>query len=299
MDQQPHDADGLARDFEQHRTHLRAVAYRMLGTVHEADDAVQETWLRLARTDVSDVANLGGWLTTVASRISLDHLRTRGTRREEPLDDHVPEAVASETEGHPEHEAVLADSVGQALLVVLETLSPAERLAFVLHDLFALPFDEVSTIMGRSPVAVRQLASRGRRRVQVPEEAEREHDRDRLEQRRIVDAFLTASKGGDLRGLLDLLDPGALVRADPAAVRMGTAARVEGAAAVAEFFDGRARAARTILLDGYASAVWSLRGVPQVVFAFTVDGGRVVEIELLADPEVVPGLDLARAPKGG
>ena len=283
------DPDQLAAEFERHRTHLRAVAYRMLGSVNEADDAVQETWLRLSRSDSDAIANLGGWLTTVVSRVCLDLLRARTTRREDPLPEHGPRLVDSGAAGDPEQEAELADSVGAALLVVLETLSPAERLAFVLHDLFALPYDEIAGIMGRSPAAVRQLASRARRRVQAPDSAP---DADRQAQRRVVEAFLAASRGGDFQALVDLLDPEALVVADAGAVRMGSAAVVAGAGSVAETFVGRARAAHLVLLDGYAGAVWSAGGTPKVVFGFTVEDGRITEIELLADPDGLGRLDL-------
>lgn len=290
------DPDRLVAEFEAHRTHLRAVAYRMLGTVPEADDAVQEAWLRLGRLDdeaVRGIENLGGWLTTVVSRICLDALRARTTRREDPLEAHESTVVAADAAGHPEHEAELADAVGRALLVVLETLAPAERLAFVLHDLFALPFDEIGTTMGRSSAAVRQLASRARRRVQAPDSAP---EADRATQRRVVEAFLAASRGGDFQALVDLLDPGAVIRADAGAVRMGSAPVVSGARAVAETFSGRARAARLALLDGYAGAVWTMSGAPKVVFGFTLDEGRIVEIELLADPDGLARLDLAPAP---
>jgi RNA polymerase sigma factor (sigma-70 family) len=278
--------DALGEQFESHRRHLRAVAYRMLGSVHEADDAVQEAWLRLHRTDTSAVDNLGGWLTTVVARVCLDMLRSRSTRREDPLEDRDEPAPPA---ADPEHEAVLADSVGVAMLVVLERLSPAERLAFVLHDMFAVSFDEVAVIMGRTPAAVRQLASRGRRRVQTPGDA---LEQERSAHREVVDAFLAASRGGDLQGLMNLLAPEAAVRADAAAVAMGAQGDVLGAAAVAQTFVGRAKAARLSLVDGYAGAVWSLRGEPKMVFAFTVEAGRVTEIEMLADPEQLRSLDL-------
>jgi RNA polymerase sigma factor (sigma-70 family) len=279
----------VTTEFEAHRTHLRAVAYRLLGSVHEADDAVQEAWLRLSRSHPHEIDNLGGWLTTVVSRICLDQLRSRTSRREAALDETTPlpgEAV------RPEDEAVLADSVGVAMLVVLERLSPAERLAFVLHDTFGLPFDEIATITGRSPTAVRQLASRGRRRVREPDASP---EADRATQRRVVDAFLTASRGGDFRGLLDLLDPDAVVRADGAAVERGAQPLTLGATAVAETFSGRAQGARLTLIDGYAGAVWRHQGETRVVFGFTVEDGRITEIELLADPDVLASLDLEPA----
>jgi RNA polymerase sigma factor (sigma-70 family) len=276
------------------------VAYRMLGSRAEADDAVQEAWLRLARTDVGGVDNLRGWLTTVVSRVCLDMLRSRTSRREDPLPD--DERVAPEA--GPEGEAVLADSVGAALLVVLDTLPPAERLAFVLHDLFAVPFDEIGTVLGRSPAAARQLASRARRRVQGA--GADEPDPDAVEsgglaaddgggaddarpdpagrRREVVTAFLTASRGGDFTALLELLDPEAVVLADAAAVIAGAEAEVRGAAAVAATFVGRAKAARLALLDGEPGLIWTHRGEVRMAFAFTVLDGRVAGIELIADP---------------
>jgi RNA polymerase sigma-70 factor (ECF subfamily) len=292
--------DVLAQRFEDSRPHLAAVAYRMLGSRAEADDAVQEAWLRLARTDVGGVDNLRGWLTTVVSRVCLDMLRSRTSRREDPLAD--DERV--EPEAGPEGEAVLADSVGAALLVVLDTLAPAERLAFVLHDLFAVPFDEIGTVLGRSPAAARQLASRARRRVQGA--GADEPDPDAVEsgglaaddgggaddarpdpagrRREVVTAFLTASRGGDFTALLELLDPEAVVLADAAAVIAGAEAEVRGAAAVAATFVGRAKAARLALLDGEPGLIWTHRGEVRMAFAFTVLDGRVAGIELIADP---------------
>jgi len=312
--------DVLAQRFEDSRPHLAAVAYRMLGSRAEADDAVQEAWLRLARTDVDGVDNLRGWLTTVVSRVCLDMLRSRTSRREDPLAD--DERVAPEA--GPEGEAVLADSVGAALLVVLDTLAPAERLAFVLHDLFAMPFDEIGTVLGRSPAAARQLASRARRRVQgvgsdEPDDAAAEEGgaaaqarsadvaggaagradsaagraaaggadgppTDPVGRRReVVAAFLTASRGGDFTALLELLDPEAVVLADAAAVIAGAEAEVRGAAAVAATFVGRAKAARLALLDGEPGLIWTHRGEVRMAFAFTVVDGRVAGIELIAD----------------
>ncbi len=292
--------DVLAQRFEDSRPHLAAVAYRMLGSRAEADDAVQEAWLRLARTDVGGVDNLRGWLTTVVSRVCLDMLRSRTSRREDPLPD--DERVAPEA--GPESEAVLADSVGAALLVVLDTLPPAERLAFVLHDLFAVPFDEIGTVLGRSPAAARQLASRARRRVQGA--GADEPDPDAVEsgglasddgggaddatpdpagrRREVVTAFLTASRGGDFTALLELLDPESVVLADAAAVIAGAEAEVRGAAAVAATFVGRAKAARLALLDGEPGLIWTHRGEVRMAFAFTVLDGRVAGIELIADP---------------
>src|SRR5213596_435811 len=240
----------LAEQFEAYRTHLRAVAYRMLGDLTEADDAVQESWLHLSRSDTSGVENLGGWLTTVVARVCLDMLRSRNSRREEPLGVHVPDPIVSREDGmDPEQEALLADSVGLALLVVLDTLNPAERLAFVLHDLFAVPFDEIAPIVGRSPTATRQLASRARRRVRAGGAAP---ERSVLRQREVVDAFLAASRGGDFEGLLTLLDPDVVLRADPGAVPPGGSRVVHGATAVARLFSGRAQAAQPALINGAA-----------------------------------------------
>jgi RNA polymerase sigma factor (sigma-70 family) len=286
----------VTRLFEEQRTHLRAVAYRMLGSVHEADDAVQETWLRLDRSDVSEVANLPAWLTTVVSRVCLDQLRARTSRPAPAADaDQVARAAdRPDAEADPVHEAVLADQVGAALQVVLDTLSPAERLAFVLHDLFALSFDEVAAVMGRSPAAVRQLASRGRRRVRSPEDETTTTPAERRTQREVVGAFLEASKGGDLDGLLALLDPDATVIADGAAAAMGSLEPVTGREAVAAFWNGRARAALPRLVDGYLGAIWQLKGEVKVAFCFVLtDAGLVREVQLVADPDVLAGMDLA------
>src|SRR5216110_1620913 len=228
MDQQ----EWLARQFEDHRPHLRAVAYRMLGSISEAEDAVQDAWLRLSRADTSEVENLRGWLTTIVARVALNMLRSRRTRREQPLDVHVPDPIIDPADGtNPEHEALLADSVGLALLVVLETLPPAERLAFVLHDMFAVPFEEIATIVGRSPTAARQLASRARRRVQGADTA---RDADIARQKEIVDAFLAAARQGDFEALLAVLDPDVVLRTDRAAAAAGASREVRGARAVAE-----------------------------------------------------------------
>jgi RNA polymerase sigma factor (sigma-70 family) len=278
--------DWLAEQFEQNRPRLRAVAYRMLGSSAEVDDAVQDAWLRVSRADTSDVQNLTGWLTTVVARVCLSMMQSRNVRREQPLDEQ--ELRASDVD--PQDQAELADSVGIALLVVLDTLTPAERLAFVLHDMFAVPFDDIAPIVGRSPAAVRQLASRGRRRVQgsgaVPEA-------DRARQGKIVGAFLAASRNGDFAALLALLDPDAVLRADAAAVQTGATTDVIGAAAVAEQFSGRARAARPALVDGIAGLVWAPGGEPRVVFDFTIVDDKIVEIEILADPERLRELDVA------
>jgi RNA polymerase sigma factor (sigma-70 family) len=283
--------DWLAERFEAHRPHLRAVAFRMLGSPSEADDAVQEAWLRLDRADTSGVHNLGGWLTTVVARVCLDQLRARTSRREEPLDAQLPDPVGNPRSWvDPEEEALLAEGVGQALLVVLDTLTPAERLAFVLHDTFAVPFDQIAAILGRSPAAAKMLASRARRRVQgtaaVP-------DTDPLRQRAVVDAFLAASRGGDFEALMAVLDPEVVVRADRAAVLVGASAEVRGAAAVADTFLGRARFAQPALVDGAVGAVWAPGGRPRVVFGFTITDGRIVAIEIVADPERLRRLDLA------
>jgi len=288
-----HPEHRAAQNFEEERPRLRALATRMLGSAAEADDAVQEAWLRLARTDAGAIGNLPAWLTTVVSRICLDLLRARGTRREAPLEAGATEASGEEyAGGDPAREAELGDAVGAALLVVLDTLSPAERLAFVLHDLFGMPFEEVGAVLGRSTAAVRQLASRGRRRVREPE---RLPEADRARQRRVVEAFLSASREGDLGGLLELLDPQAVVRSDTVAAAMGSPALVEGREATAEFFNGRARAARLVGIDGYAGAAWSLRGELKVAFGFTLtDAGRIAEIELVADPDVLAALDVSR-----
>jgi RNA polymerase sigma-70 factor (ECF subfamily) len=278
----------MAERFEENRAHLRAVAYRMLGSLSEADDAVQEAWLRLSRSGASGVENLGGWLTTVVGRVCLDMLRSRKARREESMD--VADPIVSREDGvDPEHEVLLADSVGLALLVVLQTLAPAERVAFVLHDMFDLPFDEIAGIVGRSPAAARQLASRARRRLQGVATAP---DADFARQREVVDAFLAASRGGDFDALLAVLDPDVVLRADRAAVQMGASA-LKGSAAVAGTFAGRARVAQPALVNGAAGAVWAQGGRPRVVFAFTITGGKIVAIDLLADPARLSQLDLA------
>jgi RNA polymerase sigma factor (sigma-70 family) len=288
----------LAERFEEQRGHLRAVAYRMLGSLSEADDAVQEAWLRLSRADTSDVENLGGWLTTVVGRVCLDMLRSRTSRREEPLDAHVPEQIASRTDGSdPEQEALMADSVGLALLVVLETLAPAERLAFVLHDMFALPFDEIAPIVGRSPDAARQLASRARRRVHGMGGRDGESVAPRSDltrQREVVDAFLAAARGGDFDALLAVLDPDVVLRSDRAARRPGVSAEVRGAATVAQqAVRGRARAAQPALVNGAVGVIVAPRGRLLMVLDFTIRDGKIVAIDAIADPERVRQLDLA------
>jgi RNA polymerase sigma factor (sigma-70 family) len=286
--------DYLAERFEANRPHLRAVAYRMLGSVSEADDAVQEAWLRLGRSDTSGIENLGGWLTTVVGRVCLDMLRSRKSRREEPLGSHLPEPIISSENGvDPEHEALLADSVGLALLVVLETLTPPERLAFVLHDMFGVAFDEIAPIVGRSPAAARQLASRARRRVRgdapVPEA-------DLGRQREVVDAFLAAAREGDFEALVELLDPDVVLRVDSGAVRLGASREMRGAAAVVEraaTYAGGARFARPALVNGAAGFVVAPAGRPVAVVGFTVANGKIVEIDVLADRARLRELDLA------
>ena len=289
MDEQ----DWLAGRFEENRTHLRAVAYRMLGSVNEADDAVQEAWLRLSRSDVSQVENLRGWLTTVVGRVALDMLRSRQSRREEPLGPYVPEPIVDGVSGlDPEHEALLADSVGLALLVVLETLSPAERLAFVLHDMFDVPFDEIAPIVGRSPAAARKLASRARQRVRGATPAP---DPDLDRQREVVNAFLAAARDGDFEALVATLDPDVVLRIDRGALRPGAPAEVRGADAVAErvrTFARLAAYARPVLVNGAAGFVVARRGRPLTVAGFTVTNGRIAEIDLLADPARLRRLDL-------
>jgi RNA polymerase sigma factor (sigma-70 family) len=281
--------DYLAEQFEAHRVHLRAVAFRMLGSVTEADDALQESWLRLQRTGTTGIDNLGGWLTTVVARVCLDMLRSRKSRREEPLGAQLPEPIVSREDGvDPEHEALLADSVGLALLVLLETLTPAERLAFVLHDMFAVPFDEIAPIVGRSPAAARKLASRARQRVH---EARPEPDGDIARQREVVDAFLAAARGGDFEALLALLDPDVVLRVDPA----GPFREVQGARAVAEqafSFSRLAAMARPVLVNGAPGFVVVRDGSPFAVAGVTVAGDKVVEIDILADPERLRALDL-------
>ena len=282
--------DWLAERFEEHRNHLRAVAYRMLGSFSDADDAVQEAWLRLSRADNSDVENLGGWLTTIVARVSLNMLQSRKARREEPVGAHPTEEIRGDTDGaSPEHEAVLADSVGLALLVVLDTLTPAERLAFVLHDMFAIPFEEIAPIVERSPAATRKLASRARLRVQGADTA---LDTDLTRQREIVGAFLAASHNGDLGALVAVLDPDVVLRADQTVVRMGAEAEVYGVAAVADFFSGRARAARLALVNGVPGLVWATGGRPRVVFGFTITSGKIAAISLHGDPALLREADL-------
>jgi RNA polymerase sigma-70 factor (ECF subfamily) len=283
--------DFLAERFEAHRAHLRAVAYRMLGSLAEADDAVQEAWLRLSRSDSGAVQNLGGWLTTAVARVCLDMLRSRRSRREDPLDVHVPDPVVSPADGlDPEQQALLADSVGLALLVVLDTLAPAERLAFVLHDMFAVPFDDIAPVVGRTPTAAKQLASRARRRVRA---AAAVPDPDLSRQREVADAFLAAARGGDFDALVAVLDPDVVLRVDDGPAGLSKAVR--GARSVAEqalTFSAVAPFARPALVNGAAGLVTTVDGRPRAVMAFTIQRGRVVAIDLLADPDRLLRLDL-------
>jgi RNA polymerase sigma factor (sigma-70 family) len=283
--------DWMAERFEAHRGHLRAVAYRMLGSLSEADDAVQEAWLKLTRADTSDVTNLGGWLTTVVGRVCLDMLRSRKARHEEPLGVHVPDPVISSADGpDPEQEALLADSVGLALLVVLEHLAPAERLAFVLHDTFAVPFDEIGPILGRSPAAAKQLASRARRRVRG---AEPTSDGDVASQRAVVEAFLSAARGGDLDALLAVLDPDVVARSD-AGRRRG--AEVHGAVAVAGNAATYGRLATTgqlVLINGVPGIIATRDDRLISVMAFTIRGGKVTALDILVDPDRLARLEIA------
>ncbi|MDI3471440.1 MAG: putative RNA polymerase sigma factor [Pseudolabrys sp.] len=268
----------LAESFEAHRGRLRAVAYRMLGSAPEAEDAVQEAWLRLSRAEAAAIDNLSGWLTTVVARICLDMLRARKARREEPIIPGTPEPIAEPTD----QEAMLADSIGVALLVVLDTLNPAERVAFVLHDMFDLPFEDIAPIVDRTPAAARQLASRARRRVKGAQPDE--EDVDTARQREIVDAFLAASKSGDLAALLRILDPAVVFRPDAVAARMGGVGELRGADAVAATFKGRAQAAKPALLDGAPGLAVAFHGQLRVALRLTFAGERIAGIEAVADP---------------
>ncbi|MFF4186963.1 sigma-70 family RNA polymerase sigma factor [Streptomyces sp. NPDC001691] len=283
--------DYLAERFEGHRGHLRAVAYRMLGSLHEADDAVQEAWLRLSRSDTGAVENLGGWLTTVVGRVCLDMLRARVSRREEPLGLRVPDPIISGADGTgPEGDVLLADSVGLALIVVLETLGPAERLAFVLHDLFAVPFDEIAPVIGRSPAAARQLASRARRRVQGSAPAP---DTDLAGRRRVVEAFMAAARGGDFEALVEVLDPDVVARSDGGELRPGGVLRGAQAVAGGALFGARlAEFTVLVLVNGSPGLVSLAEGRPLSVMAFTMTGGRIATIDILADPDRLSELDL-------
>jgi RNA polymerase sigma factor (sigma-70 family) len=284
----------LAEHFEEHRTRLRAVAYRMLGSVNEADDAVQEAWLRVTRADIGSVENLDGWLTTVVTRVCLNMLRSREHRREKPLDVHVPDPIISHANGgDPEHEALLADAVGLALMVVLETLTPAERVAFVLHDMFAVPFEEIAPMIDRSPVATRQLASRARHRIRRQATAP---DPDRARQREVVDAFFAASRAGDMNALVSVLDPDVVLRSDGGPARPRLTMVLHGAQAVAEQALASSRLSpfvRPALINGAAGVVIVARGLPLFVMAFTVSDGKIVAIDVVADPERLQKLDPA------
>jgi RNA polymerase sigma factor (sigma-70 family) len=285
--------DFQTEQFEHHRARLRAVAYRMLGSTTEAEDAVQEAWLRLSRSDTDSIENLGGWLTTVVARVCLDMLRSRRSRREDYVGTWLPEPIVSVADG-PEDEAVLADAVGLALLVVLDTLTPPERLAFVLHDMFAVPFEEIAEILDRSPTAARQLASRARRRVQG---ATPRTDPDLREQRRVVDAFLAASREGDFDALLEVLDPEVVFRVDTGP--RGDRLPVVGAENVARRVLARgsrlAPHARPAIINGNAGVIVVPGKQPLAVVGFTVESGRIVEIDLIANPEKLSRLDLSRA----
>ena len=287
------DRDWLAERFEEHRTHLRAVGYRMLGSLTEADDAVQEAWIRLSRSDATRIDNLGGWLTTVVARVCLNMLQSRKVRREEPFGPHVPDPIVStDAELDPEQEALLADSLGLALLVVLDTLDPSERLAFVLHDMFGVPFDEIAAIVGRSPAATRQLASRARRRVQGQARAT---DPDLDRQRAVVDAFLAATREGDFEALLEVLHPDVVLRADGGPLRLGPTHELHGARAVAEratSFSRVARFSRPALVNGTAGLLTTVDGEPFSVMGFAIENGRIVEIDILTDPDRLARLDL-------
>ena len=282
----------LAERFEEERVHLRAVAYRMLGSVSEADDAVQESWIRLSRSEAGGIENLTAWLTTVVARVCLDMLRTRRSRGEQLAGPHLPEPIINDHQAvDPEREALLADSVGLALHVVLETLSPAERLAFVLHDMFAMPFDEIALVVGRTPAAARKLASRARRRVQtapVP-------DPDLALQRRVADAFLAAARGGDFDALVALLDPEVVLHVDLGAAQPEAPREFRGADAVAKqalAFAWRAHLARPVLVNGAAGLIVVADGEPLAVAGFTITRGQIVEMDILADPERLGDLDL-------
>ena len=288
------DPDRLARQFEEHRTRLRAVAYRMLGSISEADDAVQETWLRLSRTDSEEIENLGGWLTTVVGRICLDMLRSHKRRREDFFGPHVPDPIVSPQDAiDPEHEALLTDSVGLALMVVLETLSPAERLAYVLHDMFSVPFEEIAPLLDRQPAATRKLASRARGRVA---DSAVEPDVDIGRQRELVDAFFAAAREGDFEALVSVLDPNVVLNSDGGVLRRDSTVRVEGADAVgarANSYAALSPYVRPVMVNGVAGVVVAPKGKPFAVMAFTVRGGRIVAIEALADPERLAKLDLS------
>jgi RNA polymerase sigma-70 factor (ECF subfamily) len=285
-------ADWTAAEFQAHRAHLRAVAYRMLGSLTEADDAVQEAWLRLTKSDAGDVRNMRAWLTTVVSRICLDMLRARTARREDPLDVYVPDPIVTPVQDDPEEHALLADSVGLALLVVLDTLSPAERLAFVLHDIFAVPFEQIGPILGRSPAAAKQLASRARHRLRgAPADA----PDDPARQREVAEAFLAASRGDDFEGLLAVLDPDVVLRADAGAGPLGPSRLIIGASDVAtqaQRFAHLSRFAHPVLVNGTLGFVAAPAGQPLALVSFAIRDGKITEIDILADPERLSRLGL-------
>lgn len=284
--------DRLAELFEKDRPRLRAVAYRMLGSVGDADDVVQDAWLRLTRSDVDSIDNLSGWLTTVVSRIALDRLRARRRDREVLSGVQPPEVPAVRPRSDPEEDALLADSVGAALMMVLDTLQPAERLAFVLHDTFGVPFNTIGEVLGRTPNAAKQLASRARHKVRGSDPA----DRNPEVQREVVDAFLDAARNGNFQGLIAILDPEVVLQADPAAVEMGSLVEVRGATDVAAMFSGRARGAETAYVDDSAAAVWIVADKLRVVWDFTIVAGRIAYIDMLADGAHLGELDLRRIP---
>jgi RNA polymerase sigma factor (sigma-70 family) len=282
-----------AQQFEENRGHLRAVAYRMLGSVTEADDAVQEAWLRLSRSDAAGIENLGGWLTTVVAHVCLDALRSRSARREDALDAWATQAAGGHGVSDPEQAALLADSVGLALLVVLDRLTPAERIAFVLHDMFDVSFDEIASIVGRSPTAARQLASRARRRVQGPGTPSQI---DLNRQRQVVDAFLTALRGGDIEGLMAVLDPEVVVRIDEAAARPGAPREIHGAKAWAKgavAFAQLARSLQPMLVDGAVGVVWAPKGRAARVIRFRIARDKIIDADIIADPARLRELRLA------
>ncbi|MFI0373360.1 sigma-70 family RNA polymerase sigma factor [Actinomadura sp. 1N219] len=291
------DDEYLAARFERHRPHLRKVAYRLLGSPGEADDALQEAWLRVSRAGADEVENLPAWLTTIVARVALNMLKSRSARPEGPMADEPPHTGPVDGDGRhdPEGQALLADSVGLAMLVVLDTLTPAERLAFVLHDVFSVPFSEIAPILERNPAAVRQLASRARRRVRG---ASADPAADPARQRHVVDAFLLASQQGDLSALVSVLHPDVVLRADRATVDAGLPAILRGAADVAGAFSGRAQAARPAFIDGVPGLVWAPGGRPRTVFAFTVIAGEITEIRMISDPDHIALLDIQTARHG-
>jgi RNA polymerase sigma factor (sigma-70 family) len=285
------DPDWLAAEFEKNRPRLRAVAYRMLGSVGDADDVVQDAWLRLTRSDINTIDNLSGWLTTVVSRIALDRLRARRRDREIPTGVQPPEVIGLSGPSEPEEDAVLADSVGAALMMVLDTLQPAERLAFVLHDSFGVPFEMIGKALDRTPNAAKQLASRARHKVRGSDPA----DRDTAKRRAVVEAFLDAARNGNFEALVTILDPDVVLQADPAAVHMGAPSEIRGAADVVALFSGRAQGAQTVLVDGAAAVAWIVADKPKVVWEITIIGGRIAHIDMLAEATHLSELDITTA----